>query len=294
MGNISRLELLVNMGFDRDPFEGCNNETADRMRIRKTVALAVRSHALVSIVGERGSGKTWAAVAALEKLDAQLVEVDFPDYRRLLITDIEQEMIMTLSDEKPMRGKSIRKRQLRRVLGEATRRKQVVVVIEEAHALHGNTIRALKTLRRLDWMGKKDLFTVILLGQSDPLQNVSEIRLRGDCVRMQGLSAKEAQQYVRDTVGSVFEDAAVDAVAGRGIRNYLDLQDAAIRVMGHAWAEGRDSVTKEDVDAVFGGGKAVEAKRTAPVKAEAGNDVLRDVINRRKDEGAAEGMRAAG
>ncbi|SPD73792.1 AAA ATPase [uncultured Desulfobacterium sp.] len=293
MGNISRLELLVNMGFDHNPFEGCDTETADRMRIRKTVALAVKSHALVSIVGERGSGKTWSAVAALEKLDAELVLIDFADYRRLLITDIEQEMIMTLSDERPMRGKSIRKRQLRRVLGEATRRKQVVVVIEEAHALHGNTIRALKTLRRLDWMGKKDLFTVVLLGQSDPLQNVSEIRLRGDCVRMQGLSAKEAQQYVRNTVGSVFEDAAVDALAGRGIRNYLDLQDAAIRVMGQAWAEGRDKVKKEDVDAVFGAAKAVDnVTKAVPVAADGGNDVLRDVINKRQTETAL-GMRAA-
>jgi len=113
-------------------------------------------------------------------------------------------------------------------------------------------------------------------------------------VRMQGLSANEARQYVEDTVGSVFEDAAVDALAGRGIRNYLDMQEAVIRVMGRAWAEGRDKVQKEDVDAVFGAAKAVDnAKKPAPVAAPGGNDVLRDVINKRQTETAL-GMRAAG
>ena len=172
-------------------------KTMDSERITRILAMAINGHAMVSIVGARGCGKTRAINGALQKMNVRKVFVRSADKSRLLISDIEQAMILDLSDEKPKRGREIRARQLRRILGEASSMQEVVVVIEEGHRLHGMTLRALKTLREMDWMGKTELFSIVLVAQSDPMgkRGVSEVRLRSDAVLMKGLTRDEISRY---------------------------------------------------------------------------------------------------
>lgn len=255
MGNISKLETLVNLGFNRDPFKGFICKTGDSVRISRILAMAVNANAMVSIVGDRGSGKTRAILDGMKKMKVRQVFVRSADKSRLLITDIEQAMILDLSDEKPKRGKEIRARQLRRILGEASRKHEIVLVIEEGHRLHGMTLRALKTLREMDWMGETELFTIVLLGQSNPMNKagVAEVRLRTDTIQMQGLTSKEINQYIQGTVGHIFEDEARASVSQLDeARNFLNLQNILVALMGRALAEGRDMVSAEDVAAEFG------------------------------------------
>lgn len=262
-----RYELLDILGFSRDPFKSVKHETADALRIRRIMKIAVADHAMISIVGDRGVGKSTAIRDALSDVSATLIFVDPADRERVTIGDVEKEMILGLSDEKPKAGRVVRSKQLRRVAGEAAHKNEVVLVIEEAHRLHSQTLRSIKTLREMEWMGKRDLFTVVFVGQSDPMTKagVSEVRLRSDSVYMQGLTGSEITAYITDTVGSLFsENVAEDVAAMSGARNFLDLQDRIYTLMARAVVNGRDHVVKEDVAEEFGKGVSKPVKRDKP------------------------------
>ena len=256
MANVSKLETLVRFGFNHNPFKEVNLKTSDRTRMQRIVGLGIKGNEMVSVVGERGTGKSLAVKAGLKKSKARQVVVRSSDKSRLLISDIERAMILDLSEETPKRGGEIRARQLRRILGEASQKEKIVLTIEEAHRLHGMTLRALKTLREMDWMGEIELFAVVLIGQSDPMNKagVSEVRLRSDTVHLQGLTVNEIENYVEKTVGRVFSSKAIKAISSLPeSENYLDLQSILLRLMGRALAEGHEEVQYDDVLKEFGG-----------------------------------------
>ncbi|MCK5737805.1 AAA family ATPase [bacterium] len=297
MATLSNIELLILFGFKKNPFKPGLFETGDSTRIHRVMEMAVQSNAMVSIVGERGAGKTQAVNSALKSLKVRPVMVRSADKSKLLISDIEQAMIIDLSEEKPKRGREIRARQLRRVLGEASRKQKVVVVIEEGHRLHGMTLRALKTLRELDWMGETELFSIVLLGQSDPMNKagVAEVRLRSDSVQMHGMSEKEIAGYISSTMGNAFEEKAIEAISGISkAKNFLDLQNILLSLMNLAATDGRKQVTVMDVVELFGKGTKKPKKIGQPshkltvagedlnIDADKNNESIQSVLNRRK------------
>jgi len=281
----SRLEVLSQFGFSSDPFSW-RMESADSKRIKGILGMAMSSRAMVSVVGERGIGKSVAVSAALRKSKAKLVRVLSADKGKIHAGDIQEAMILDLSDETPRKTKEVRVRQLRRILGESSRKQPVVVVIEESHRLHPMTLRSIKNLRELDWLGETQLFTVVLIGQSDCTQKagLAEVRLRTESVQMHGLTSAEVIEYVRRTVGSVFSEEAVAACAQiEDGRNYLDLQEALIVAMERALAAGRDEVSAEDLGITDGRQRAEDRK---PRDDAAKNAALRSVLERRREQGA--------
>lgn len=297
MSSMTRLETLVNLGYTRDPLKGVLYETGDMVRTRRILTMAIKSRAMVSIVGVRGCGKTEAVKAALQKLPMDVTTI-WPkrvDQENLTIADVKVAMITELSEEAVKRGGIISSTQLRRIVGKASRKtdshgnkNQIVVIIEEAQRLHNNTLRSLKTLREMEWMGETELFTIVLVAQSDPMNRagVSEVQLRSDVVYMQGLSANEAAHYVRSTIGKHFDEAAIEALAELPpARNYLELQGLCIELLNIALAAGRDQVTVDDVRSIstpdaapIPRGQARSKQAAAPVS---GTSALKSVLDRR-------------
>jgi type II secretory pathway predicted ATPase ExeA len=247
---MTRLEIFCNLGYRKDPFFGAHYQTSDELRVQRILTMAVESHAMVSIVGTTGIGKSKSVEVALAKIGARIVRVRKGDKTRVTISDIEKALILDLSDDAPKAGGEVRGRQLRPIVGDQARKRKVVLLIEEAQRLHGATLRSLKTLREIDWCGETELFTIVLVAQSDPMARagVTEVRLRSDCVRMHGLSAEEAAGYVFATVGKHFEDAAIAELSTLPqATNFLELQALAIEVLDHAIDQGHDRVTVQDV-----------------------------------------------
>lgn len=306
MSSMTRLETFVNLGYSKCPFKGKLHETGDVVRTRRILTMAVESRAMVSIVGDRGCGKSEAVKAALKRLDVHAIWPKRVDQENLTIADIKTAMILELSDENVKRGGIISSSQLRRIVGEASRKKtargtdtQIVVIVEEAQRLHKNTLRSLKTLREMDWMGESELFTIVLVAQSDPMTRagVSEVRLRSDLVRMQGLSTNEAANYVRETIGKHFEPEAIDALAElTQARNYLELQELCVQLLNIALAAGRERVSADDVQSIAAP-DAAPIPKAAPRKQAAsitGTTALKNVLGRRAGAGElpAEGRAA--
>ena len=286
---MNKLEVFSSLGLKVDPFHKASFDTGDSLRVRRILTMAVESRAMVSIVGPRGMGKSRAVTGALDKIGCRVVLVEKSDKERVSISDIEQAIILDLSDEAPKRGGEIRARQLRRIVGEPSRKQQIVVVIEEAQRLHGSTLRSLKTLREIRWMGESELFTVILIGQSDPMNRagVSEVRLRTDCVHMQGLTSTEAAGYVRATLGKFVDETAEDAISALPqAKNYLELQKLLVDLLSYALMSGREQVTAEDVLELAGSQSAPlprSAKQKTAVQPQpvSGSDALKNVLAKR-------------
>jgi len=283
--SMTRLETFGTLGYREDPFRRARFGTGDMARTLRILTMAVESHAMVSIVGDRGIGKTEAINAALNKLGVRRVTIQRAQKEMATIADIEKALILDLSDESPRRGAETCSRQVRRITGEASRKHKIVLIIEEAQRLHSSTLRSLKTLREIEWMGEQELFTVVLVAQSDPMNRagVSEVRLRTDMVRMQGLSASEAAHYVKITVGKHFSAGAIDLLSELPqARNYLELQELCVQLLNAAIADGRKMVTEEDVQECNAAPEAVPASKpkrlTTPVS---GRDALKTVLERK-------------
>lgn len=254
---MSRLSVLAEFGFKKDPFRGVNIETADVSRVKRILGMAVESRAMVSIVAERGQGKSRAVDTVIKDMEVKEVRLLTSDKEKVLVGDIERALITDLSQEEVKRTREIRARQLRRILGESAKQQETVLVLEEAHRLHGQTLRSLKTLREMEWMGQSPLFTVVMLSQCDPMRKpgVDEVRLRTDTIYMKGLTQCEAKGYTTEVVGKCFEDAAIEALSRlKSARNFLDLQEMIVALMGKALEYGHKKVTPFEIFDMFGGG----------------------------------------
>ncbi|MEM5788964.1 MAG: hypothetical protein AAGU11_16750, partial [Syntrophobacteraceae bacterium] len=110
----NKLEILALFGFDRDPFADNNAESADAVRVRKLLAMAISARAQISIIGERGIGKTRAVNAALRDLKtAKIVRILTPDKSRVTASDIQEALLIELAPtEKIRQDREIRIRQL--------------------------------------------------------------------------------------------------------------------------------------------------------------------------------------
>lgn len=254
------MATLAAFGYSRIPFEDVRIPTADGNTLKRLFKMAADSKAMVSIIASYGAGKSTAIETALDGLNCHALMLNLADKENMKIHDIERAMIRRLApSENISRDRDTRARQVGRVVGEAGREKPVILIIEESHVMHFQTLRALKRIREYDWMGRRPLMAIILIGQYDKLKSASLAEChrgtRSDSYRLQGLAPSEARLYINETVGEHFEHEAVKAISELPCaRNFLDLQEAIIDTMKQALSNGTKKVTILDVFATLGGG----------------------------------------
>ena len=243
-------------GLPADPWAGLQMETTDAARVGQMVEAAAEVKAMVSVLGPRGSGKTSTTRAALRRLNVQVVEPLRLDRERLHLGDIQSAIVRDLSDETPRRSGEARSHQVRRVLGGASRERPVVLVLDDAHVLHPSTLRGLKRLRELAWLGVSPLLGVVLLGQHDRAEQVPEVALRSDRLWLAGLTPVEAAQALDTALNADRRVLASNAVAALAAspraRNWLDLQALADDCLAEAAARGEEAITAAAVAVVLG------------------------------------------
>jgi len=250
---------LAAYGYNGSPFSEVRIPTADGSTLKRLFKMATEAKAMVSVIAPYGAGKTTAIETALDGLPCHPICLNLADKENMKIADIERALVRRLSQEPIARDRDTRALQVSRVVGEAGKIKPVVLIIEEAHVMHHSTLRALKRIREYDWMGRRPLLAVVLIGQFDKLKtaNLAECHrgVRSDTYKLQGLAPSEARLYVNETVGECFEPEAVKALSELpDARNFLDLQEAIITLMQAGLSSGTKRVTVLDVFQAYGGG----------------------------------------
>lgn len=154
---------------------------------------AITERHWVALYGKIGSGKTETVEDCLEVLNdkysdnVRFINLFWPERSGINIAEIHNQIIYSYGEEyigtaSPKRGKEIRALQVLEIFLEMKERgHHPVLIIDEAHELHGNTLKALKRIREYRYKGKKDLLSIVLIGQpalKKKIDQDKEVRLR--------------------------------------------------------------------------------------------------------------------
>lgn len=240
---------------------------------------AARHGGFLAVIGEVGSGKSVMRRKVVEQLkkDGDVIVI-FPqmiDKTRVNAASICDAIIMDLSEAKPALKLEAKTRQVHKLLLERAKQGfRSVLIVEEAHDLHTNTLKYLKRFYELE-DGYRKLLGIILVGQTE-LKNIfnetTHIEMREVIRRIQTAEIKGLNGNTRDylslkfkrinaKIDDIFDDSAFAALSARlttkDRRNQtishaypLIVNNYAARAMNMAYEMGEKKVTEAVVMAI--------------------------------------------
>ena len=170
-----------------DPFTGDVTKaedvymTGDTRFIAEYLYQTARVGGMVALIGESGSGKTTIRRYAIDRMqtEGQKVRVITPriiDKSKLTASSICDAIIQDCSEEHPKRTLEAKARQIERILTNSSRAGwSHVLMIEEAHDLHVQTLKYLKRFWELE-DGFKKLLAIVLIGQPEMKGKLDEAK----------------------------------------------------------------------------------------------------------------------
>lgn len=209
---------------------------------------ASRHGGFLAVIGEVGSGKSVMRRKVVEQLkkDGDVIVI-FPqmiDKSRVNAASICDAIIMDLSEVRPALRLEQKTRQVHKLLLERAKQGfRSVLIVEEAHDLHTNTLKYLKRFYELE-DGYRKLLGIILIGQTE-LKNLfnesMHIEMREVIRRIQTAEIKGLNGNTRDylslklkrinvKVDDIFDEGAFAALARR-----LTTQDRRNKTISHAY-----------------------------------------------------------
>ncbi|QZA77171.1 AAA family ATPase [Deefgea tanakiae] len=132
---------------------------------------------LIKVTGEVGAGKTMLCRMLLERLPSYVVAIFLPNP-----VLSEDELLLTLADELKIQFHSDRASQKIRLIEETLIAKyaagrQVVLIVDEAHAMPQGTLELIRLLSNLD-SGHQKLLQIVLFGQLELDEILQQDQLR--------------------------------------------------------------------------------------------------------------------
>lgn len=179
-------------------------ESNEMGRIMDHLAEAVEEGGIYSVSGERGIGKTTAKNEILNYFSENRAAYAYSilecmNLHNVTMSTILGAIIADLTSEKPKHNIEQKSRQVRRILGELSDRKKIVLIIDEAQRLPIVTLEQLKMLTEMKWGFRSRLITVLLFGQAElnfRLSRDEGLLLRVTRFHMKGLTMDEVLQYI--------------------------------------------------------------------------------------------------
>ena len=209
---------------------------------------AAKHGGFLAVIGEVGSGKSVMRRKVVEQLkkdgDTIVIFPQMIDKTRVNAASICDAIIMDLSEAKPSMKLEAKTRQVHKLLLERAKQGfRSVLIIEEAHDLHTNTLKYLKRFYELE-DGYRKLLGIILVGQTE-LKNLfnetTHIEMREVIRRIQTAEIKglngNTKQYltmkfkrINVKLEDIFDDSAFAAMSSR-----LTTKDRRNQAISHAY-----------------------------------------------------------
>lgn len=243
--------------FDREVEEAEQMFTSGHIRfVREACWQAATGARFVGVYGESGSGKTTLVADLKERIATERghtvviepsvvgMEESEAKGKPLRSGDILTSMILTLDPQATVpQSPQKRSQRCRQLLeGSTANGNRHLLLIEEAHALHGDTMRHLKRLHEgMRLNGRKPMLGILLVGQPElrsrllddtgnPRHHLREVAQRIELVMLEPLG-NELKGYLDHLahiagrrLGDFMDDSAVEALRAR-----LTVQDAKAR-----------------------------------------------------------------
>ncbi|MDD4355806.1 MAG: AAA family ATPase [Smithellaceae bacterium] len=222
---------------------------SDEHRYIEAAMLDAAKHGgFLAVIGEVGSGKSVMRRKVVEQLkkDGDVIVI-FPqmiDKTRVNAASICDAIIMDLSEVRPAMRLEQKTRQVHKLLLERAKQGfRSVLIIEEAHDLHTNTLKYLKRFYELE-DGYRKLLGIILIGQTE-LKNLfnesMHIEMREVIRRIQTAEIKGLNGNIKDYLSMKFKrinikiDDIFDDGAFKALSNRLTTQDRRNKKISHAY-----------------------------------------------------------
>jgi len=208
---------------------------------------------ITAIIGEVGVGKSTAvynAMGTIEEAGVHVIWISQPEKELLRVGGIMAVIIRHFGED-PRRYIESRTEQLRRILGIKTQEdKPICLMIDEAHALGRETLRALKRVLELGFGRRMGLLSIILVAQPElyeKLRTVPEINLRTRKIEMPRFTDGEAENYcewVAGWEGVKIEPAAIKIIC-RKLHNPLRIASIISQLAEICESVGEKKITAE-------------------------------------------------
>ncbi len=257
-------DMFTHFGLKEDPFAYPEPfESADFKKVSTSVQRCARDRGWLLITGTPGSGKTFAMYEALASLEnVRPVRLMGGNRRQYYVTNVDNALFLDLADgtETMRSSREARRRQLERVVGQASREKDVLVLADEATNLPATTFTEIKMMRDSLHFGtdprnpkrpdRRPLFGVVMVGWpcvADRVESSNELRPRIQRLEMQGLARSEVVRFVEHLgLAKICPKETCNAIADFS-RYPLVIMDRLRYGMERAWQRGDKAVSTEDV-----------------------------------------------
>jgi len=247
-------ELLSHFGLDADALFWSDQHE----RHAHTIRAAIDSRRMLGICGRFGCGKSWLtrhAVRARDRTD--VIYVANPDREHIRIGHVITAIVRRLSDEAPRQGVLDRTYQVARLMGEKVirQKRDVCVVVENAHRLHAKALLKLKDLRESAiYQGHDFLFSVVLVGQDGlraKLDRYGEVKYRSKTLDLSEeagwMDHAMRLDYLHHIYGDVIAPSAREHLAGL-YRSPLELDYTVEEKLETLRNAGLDQLTLDQID----------------------------------------------
>ena len=142
------------------------SETCDDRK--EYIKESIDEQQMLAIVGDVGVGKSTLFDIVKKEMGAttEFIYCEDPNKEYMHVGSILTDAISHFSGGTIRRVRSARKIQFTRIIGSAhvTGKKNICIVIEEAHRLNPKLFRAIKELREAEYLGVSPLFSIVMLG----------------------------------------------------------------------------------------------------------------------------------
>ncbi len=201
-----RSHIINHFGVEAKPWHG-----AAFRRVAASISGAMADGLMLALIGGPGSGKKTLLRYCMQRQPERDINVyiQVMDDTRIRIAQIIAQMITDISDgaEKPRRDAYGKKGQLARLLYFATEAgRGVHLIIEQGQHLHHATIRAIKELHELSFLGKTEMFSVVMSGHR---------KLRGTLLGMKDVAQRVELEELSEDNGWMGASGRADYLRGR-------------------------------------------------------------------------------
>ena len=227
-------------------------------RMSERIEQSVRTRRMLAVIGSFGTGKSELVRETLSDLrQTDIIYAQSFDKENLRIGHIVASVVDRLSGESPRRDLNARCVQMSRIVGERVigAGREVVVVIENAHRIHANTLLALKDARESAiYKGHAGLFSVILVGQEaleGKVKKFGEVQYRSRMLRLtpsEGwMTYKERMRYLHTLYSDAMDQELMSDLAAL-YETPLELDHTIEKKMESARDAGLRQLTSDVVD----------------------------------------------
>jgi len=240
--------------------------TQNMIRIHDFIEAVIEQNEWGAIAGKSKCGKTVAVDSFLQNYKLmppsgarplEIYKLSTLDTQRVSKSALMQALFDGLQTGKKPHSEHGKTELLNLELGLKSKNHQILLYIDEAHDLPGQTLKSLKVLREMKFAGRCPLLSVLMVGEgglATKIRRIDKVRNRCRLLEVDTPTEKDLSQYLALHLAKtkIFSPEAVGFVILKSA-DYIEARQLLVEGMHAAMGRGAGKVELRDILRIFGG-----------------------------------------